>query len=64
MLSYYRRHYELISESVGLKALLRDALSEPEFYGDLVYKFKKLTGRFEFSFQFRQKYIRYNSQHA
>ena len=30
---------ELISKSnVGLKTLLREDLSEPEFYGDLVYK--------------------------
>ena len=26
---------------VGLKTLLGEGLSEPEFYGDLVYKFKK-----------------------
>ena len=37
---FYRRHYELISKfNVGLKALLHQDLSEPEFYGDLVYKF-------------------------
>ena len=42
---FYRRHYELISKfNVGLKTLkLSEGLSEPEFYGDLVYKFKKLT---------------------
>ena len=34
----------------GLKTLLREGLSELEFYGDLVYKFKKLTGRHDFSF--------------
>ena len=39
--------------------LLRDGLSEPEFYGDLIYKFKKLIGRNEFSFQFRKIKIRY-----
>ena len=40
---FYRRHYELISKyNVGLKTLLSEGLSEPEFYGDLVYKFKKL----------------------
>ena len=40
---FYRRHYKLISKfNVGLKTLLREGLSEPEFYGDLVYKFKKL----------------------
>ena len=35
---FYRRHYELVSKfSVGLKTLLHQGLSEPEFYGDLVY---------------------------
>ena len=34
---FYRRHYELISKfNVGLKSLLHQGLSEPEFYGDLV----------------------------
>ena len=28
-----------------LKTFLREDLSELEFYGDLVYKFKKLIGR-------------------
>ena len=37
----YRRHYELVSKfNVWLKALLHQGRSEPEFYGDLVYKFK------------------------
>ena len=27
--------------NVGLKTLLHQGLSEPEFYGDLVYKYKK-----------------------
>ena len=35
---------------VGLKALLRGGLSEPEFYGDLVYIFKRLLGRNDFLF--------------
>ena len=39
---FYRRHYELISKfNVGLKTLLREGLSESEFYGDLVYELKK-----------------------
>ena len=34
---FYRRNYDLISKfQVGLKSLLRQGLSEPEFYGDLV----------------------------
>ena len=38
---FYRRQYELVSKfNVGLKTLLHQGLSEPEFYGDLIYKFK------------------------
>ena len=34
---FYRRYYDLISKfQVGLKSLLRQGLSEPDFYGDLV----------------------------
>ena len=51
---FYRRHFELVSKfSVGLKTLLHQGLSEPEFYGDLVYKFKKIVGRAGFSDQFK-----------
>ena len=38
---FYRQHYELGSKfNVGLKSLLHQGVSEPKFYGDLVYKFK------------------------
>ena len=57
---FYRRHYELVSKfNVGLKTLLHQVLSEPEFYGDLVYKFKKIVGRVDFSDQFRKIIVRY-----
>ena len=50
---FYRRHYELISKyNVGLKTLLFEGLLEPEFYGDLVNKFKKLIGSIDFFFSF------------
>ena len=50
---FYRRYDELISKfQVGLKSLLRHGLSEPEFYGDLVYKLKKIVGSNNFSSQF------------
>ena len=53
---FYRRHYELISNfNVGLKSLLHQGLSEPEFYGDLVYKFKKIRDMTDFSDQFRKQ---------
>ena len=52
---FYRRHYECISKfNVGLKTLLGEGLSEPEFYGDLVYKFKKRIGRNDFCFSSEQ----------
>ena len=38
---------------------ISEGLSEPEFYGDLVYKFKKLKGINDFSFQFRKIITRY-----
>ena len=44
---FYRRFYDLIS-----KFLLRQGLSEPKFYGDLVYKSKKIVGSNNFSAQF------------
>ena len=53
---FYRRHYEFFSKfNVGLKTLLHQGLSEPEFYGDLIYKFKKIVGRADFSDQFKKK---------
>ena len=56
---FHRRHYESISKfNVGLKSLLHQGLSEPEFYGDLVYKFKKIRGMTDFSDQFRKIIMR------
>ena len=50
---FNRRYYDLISKfQVGLKSLLRQGLSEPDFYGDLVYKVKKIVGSDNFSAQF------------
>ena len=49
----------IICAKLNLKTLLSEALSEPEFYGDLVYKFKKLIGINDFSFQFRKIITRY-----
>ena len=42
---FYRRYYDLISKfQVRLKSLFVQGLLEPEFYGDLVYKLKKVFG--------------------
>ena len=57
---FYRRHYELVSKfNVGLKTLLHQGLSEPEFYGDLVYKFKKIVGRADFFNRFKKNIVHY-----
>ena len=45
--------------NVGLKSLLHQGLSEPEFYGDLVYKFKKIRGMTDLPYQFRKNIMRY-----
>ena len=48
-LKFYRRHFDIVSKyNVGLKTLLLQGLSEPEFYGDLVYKFRKIIGKMIF----------------
>ena len=44
----------------SLKTLLQQGLSELEFYGDLVYRFRKIVGKSNFSEQFRQLINRYN----
>ena len=42
-----------------LKSLLQQGLSEPDFYGDLVYKFRKIYACNDFSTQFRKIILRY-----
>ena len=44
---------------VELKSLLRQRLSEPEIYGDLVYKLKKIVGSNNFSVQFIKIMLHY-----
>ena len=57
---FYRRHHKLVSKfNVGLKSLLVKAQRKPELYGDLVYKFKTIMGRIDFSDQFRKMIIRH-----
>ena len=57
---FYRRHSALVEKySVNLKTLLQQGISEPEFYGDLVYRFRKFVGKSNFSEQFRKLINRY-----
>ena len=46
---FYRRHSALLEKySVSLKTLLQQGISEPEFYDDLVYRFRKIVGKSNF----------------
>ena len=40
--------------NVGLKTLLLQSLSEPEFYGVLVYTFRKIIGKNDFPSHFKK----------
>ena len=40
--------------NVTLRTLLLQVLSEPEFYWDLVYKFRKRIGKNDFPFHFKK----------
>ena len=44
--------------NVGLKTFLLQGRSEPEFYGDLVYKFSKF-GKNDYSYHFKKIIDRY-----
>ena len=57
-LKFYRRHHELVS-NFNVRYFLHQGLSEPKLYGDLVYKFKKIMVRTNFSDQFRKMIIRH-----
>ena len=40
--------------NVGLKTLLLQGLSEPEFFGNLVYKFRTIIGKNDFPYHFKK----------
>ena len=45
--------------NVGLTTLLLQGLSEPEFYGDMVYKFRKIIDKNDFPYHFKKIIVRY-----
>ena len=51
---FYHRHSELIVKyNIGVKTLLGQGKSEPIFYCELVYKFKRVVGKPNFSDQLK-----------
>ena len=62
---FYRRHSALLEKySVSLKTLLQQGISDPDFYGDLVHRFRKIIGKSNFSEQFRKLINRYKKKLA
>ena len=51
---YHRRSELIVKYNIGLKTLLQQGISEPIFYGDLVYKFKRIAGKPNLSDQFKK----------
>ena len=45
--------------NVRLETLLLQGLSKPEFYGDLVYKFRKIIGTNDFPYYFKKIIVCY-----
>ena len=57
---FYRRHSGLMEKyNVIFKKLLQQGISEPEFYGDLVYRIRKVVRKSNFSEKFRKLFNRY-----
>ena len=49
---FYRRHFDIVSKyNVG----------GPEFYGDLLYKFRKIIGKNDFIYHFKKIIVRYKN---
>ena len=47
---FYNRNFDLISKfNSDLKTLLRQGISQPGFYGDVIYKLRKILGHGNFS---------------
>ena len=54
---FYHRHSELIVKyKIELKTLLQHGISNVIFYCDLVYKFKRIVRKPNFSVQFKKDY--------
>ena len=57
---FFRRHSALVEKyNVSFRQLLQQGISESEFYGDLVYRIRKIVGKSNLSEQFRTLINRY-----
>ena len=57
---FYHRHNGLVEKyNVSLRKLLQQGISKPEFYGNLVYRTRKIVRKSNFSEQCRKLINRY-----
>ena len=57
---FCRRHFDIVSKCcVGLRILLLQGLSQPEIYGDLIYRFRKIVGKIDFPYHFKKIIVCY-----
>ena len=60
---FYYRNLQLISKyKCNLKALLRHGISHPEFYGDVIYKLRKILGHEHFQTLFPKRIKRFSKR--
>ena len=60
--NFYRLHFDIVAKyNVALKTLLLQGFSEPELYGDLVYKFRNITLKHNFPYHFKKTIVRYKN---
>ena len=59
LLDHSEKLLTFIKQYLVFKTLLQQDISEPIFYGDFVYKFKRIVGKPKFSDQFKKIVKRY-----
>ena len=60
---FYYRNLQLISKyKCNLKTLLRHGISHPEFYGDVIYKLRKILGHEHFQTLFPKRIKRFSKR--
>ena len=56
---YHHRLRVTVKYNIAFRTLLQQGISEPLFYGDLDYKFKRIVGKSNLSDQFKNTIKRY-----
>ena len=59
---YHRNSESIVKYNSSLKKFLQQGIMEPVFYGDFVYKFKRIVGNPNFSNQFKKIIKRYKKK--